>query len=590
MKQSLLWQMYPAVLVIVLLAMVLTYANVSHFAYQFYLTEKKLDLEARARLISNQFLDPLEKGDLAAIQELTLQLGRKTDIRLTLIDPSGKVIGESYENPAQMDNHLDRPEVQQALEKSIGFNVRQNPGQDLKMMFVAVRLDRQQKPLAVLRTSVSIGSFDEALQKVLGNFIQSAILVALILAVVSWYVIWRISKPLRQIRRGTRRFGHGDLGHRLPIPDNKEMASLARTINQMAEELSGRIETITKQRNEQEAVLSSMTEGVLAVDIDNRCISVNKAVAEMLNMSVPDPVGRTIQEVVRNTDLQEFIQQALINDEAMEKMVVVHHEGRERHLQAHGTILNDGQQRRIGAVIVLNDITEIHKLQTVRTDFVANVSHELKTPVTSIKGFIETLLDGAMERPEDLKRFLSIIARQTERLNSIIDDLLTLSRIEQQTEQAQIPLEEVPLRGILIETEELCRHRAEQKNIQLNLTCQENLKAHINPSLLQQAVVNLIDNAVKYSEPENSVEIRAYQEDYEVRIEVKDYGSGISKEHLPRLFERFFRVDKARSRKLGGTGLGLAIVKHIVQAHRGSVTIDSTFGKGSTFTIHLPVI
>lgn len=580
--------MYPAVLVIVILAMILTYGNVSRFIHDFYRTEMQQDLAARARLISEQFLEPIRRDDRSRVQELTRRLGQLTNTRLTVIDLNGRVIGESQENPLQMENHLSRPEVRQALAEGIGQAVRPSTTLERDMMYVAVRLEDEGRPVAILRTAAAMGDFDAALEGVLHRIIRSAIVVALILAAVSWLVIWRIARPLRQIRRGARRFAQGDLDHRLPIPNNTEMAALSAAMNHMAEELNHRIETITAQRNEQQAVLSSMTEGVLAVDANHRCISMNRAAARMLQPAVADPVGRSIQEVVRNSDLQEFIEQALDSEEPVETPLVIPQDGRERHLQAHGTALTDGQERRIGAVIVLNDITEIHKLQKVRTDFVANVSHELKTPVTSIKGFVETLLDGAGERPEDRHRFLEIIARQTERLNSIIDDLLTLSRIEQQAETAPIPLEEHPLRGLLLETVELCLHRAEQKQITLDLRCEESLRARINPSLLQQALVNLIDNAVKFSEPNRSVEIRAQRLEDEVQIEVKDYGCGISKEHLPRLFERFFRVDKARSRKLGGTGLGLAIVKHIVQAHRGTVTVTSTPGRGSAFTIHLP--
>jgi two-component system phosphate regulon sensor histidine kinase PhoR len=309
----------------------------------------------------------------------------------------------------------------------------------------------------------------------------------------------------------------------------------------------------------------------------------------MLQITIPNPCGRTIPELVRNRQLQEFITKSLESSDPIETRILLHEAGVEQHLQAHGTALLDGQAQRIGALIVLNDITELHKLQMVRTDFVANVSHELKTPVTSIKGFIETLLDGAKNRPEDLQRFLEIISRQTERLNSIIDDLLTLSRVEQQTEKAQISFEDVSLRGILLESVELCHHRAEQKQISLEVDCQEGLRAYINPSLLEQALVNLIDNAVKYSDPGNPVSVRAFGANREICIEIKDCGCGIAKEHQPRLFERFYRVDKARSRKLGGTGLGLAIVKHIVQAHKGQISIDSVLGTGSTFTLHLPV-
>lgn len=588
MKRSLLWQLYPAVLLIVVAAMVLTYLSVSQSVSAFYRAEKQWDLEARARLIRDRFIEPIRRGDLEEVSRLVRFLGAQTGARITVIDLNGRVIGESEDNPLRMENHLDRPEVQEALKGQTGLSIRPSATLEERMMYVAIPVEDEGRALAVLRTAASIDRLDAALDEELGRIVRAAVAVALILAVVSWLVIWGISRPLREIRRGARRFAEGELGHRLTVPANRELAGLAETMNHMAGELARRIETITAQRNEQQAILSSMAEGVLAIGAGGRCITLNRAAGEMLGVAVGDPVGRSLPEVVRSGDLQQFILEALESDGPTETEVVLPRDGRRRYVQARSTVLTNGRGRRIGAVIVLSDMTEIHRLQTVRTDFVANVSHELKTPVTGIKGFVETLLEGAKDRPQDLQRFLEIIARQADRLNSIIDDLLTLSRIEQQAETAGIALEEAPLKPVLAEAVELCHHRAGQKDIALNLTCDETLRARVNPSLLEQAVVNLIDNAVKYSEPGGAVEIRAGESQGEICIEVEDTGCGISREHLPRLFERFFRVDKARSRKLGGTGLGLAIVKHIVQAHRGSVSVVSVPGQGSTFTLRLP--
>jgi two-component system phosphate regulon sensor histidine kinase PhoR len=257
-------------------------------------------------------------------------------------------------------------------------------------------------------------------------------------------------------------------------------------------------------------------------------------------------------------------------------------------MQAHGSALHDLEGRPIGAVIVLNDVTDFRKLEHIRRDFVANVSHELKTPVTSIKGFVETLLDGAMQDPVDSDRFLRIIAKQADRLHAIIEDLLALSKIEQAEETEDLTLEPTPLRGVLENAIATCQVAAHDRHIVVKLDCQAALAARINPLLLEQAVVNLLDNAIKYSEPEHEVCVTGAAHDGEVTISVADHGCGIADEHASRIFERFYRVDRARSRKLGGTGLGLAIVKHIVQAHRGHVSVSSTLGVGSTFTIHLP--
>jgi two-component system phosphate regulon sensor histidine kinase PhoR len=239
-------------------------------------------------------------------------------------------------------------------------------------------------------------------------------------------------------------------------------------------------------------------------------------------------------------------------------------------------------------VIVLNDVTEVQRLENVRRDFVANVSHELKTPVASIKGFVETLLDGALNDRNDARRFLGIVARQADRLAAIIEDLLALSRIEQSETSGKLPLDQLPLSGILITASDDCRPRAVERSIRLEVECPPDLTVTVNGPLLEQAVINLVDNAIKYSEAGKAVWLSADNDATGPAIRVRDEGCGIAAEHLPRLFERFYRVDKARSRVLGGTGLGLSIVKHIVQAHAGTIVVESTPGVGTTFTIRLP--
>jgi two-component system phosphate regulon sensor histidine kinase PhoR len=263
-------------------------------------------------------------------------------------------------------------------------------------------------------------------------------------------------------------------------------------------------------------------------------------------------------------------------------------------LRANATILHDAgpghaSGSRAGVLVVLHDVTQLRRLERIRSDFVANVSHELKTPITSIKGFVETLLDGAVDQPENAERFLRIVAAQSDRLNEIIEDLLTLSRLERDTDRAGISLQRGRVRDVLESAVGVCELKASQKNVSVKLTCDAGLHAEINPAMLEQAVVNLLSNAVKYSPEGETVLLEAAAGPTELVIRVRDHGCGIGPEHLPRLFERFYRVDKARSRKLGGTGLGLAIVKHIAQAHGGRATVESFPDQGSTFSLHLPL-
>ncbi|MFQ5754303.1 MAG: ATP-binding protein, partial [bacterium] len=317
--------------------------------------------------------------------------------------------------------------------------------------------------------------------------------------------------------------------------------------------------------------------------------SLNSAAAELLKVDKTTAIDKTVQALVRNTELCQFIRDVLSGHNYLETELVFSSPG-DRYLKVTGTILQGEDGSQIGALIVLNDITKIRQLENIRREFVANVSHELKTPITSIKGFVETLQDDTVKDADELKQFLDIIARHADRLNAIIDDLLELSWIEQQEEESDIPWEINPVKPVLEAAVQDCRDQADRKQIKVNIKCDGQLVAPMNAPLLQQAIVNLADNAIKYSDSGQDVVVMAKQNENEMVITVQDFGIGIAEKHFERLFERFYRVDKARSRKLGGTGLGLAIVKHIAQVHSGSVSVQSDPGEGSTFSIHLPII
>jgi two-component system phosphate regulon sensor histidine kinase PhoR len=311
----------------------------------------------------------------------------------------------------------------------------------------------------------------------------------------------------------------------------------------------------------------------------------------MIQTQGSEAIGKPLSEAMRNLALAKFLSQVLDSDEAVEGEIVLKDAaGHERFIQARGTALLRAGGRKIGALLVLHDMTRLHLLETMRRDFVANVSHELKTPITSIKGFVETLREGALEDPSSARKFLEIIARQADRLNQIIDDLLMLSRIEREAQDPHVLRERGNLWGILHAAVDDCQRLLKQRKVQIALQCPKDLEVSMNGQLIEQAVVNLLDNAIKYSPTSSSIQLTALRQDEWTLVEVEDRGCGIGPEHLGRIFERFYRVDKARSREQGGTGLGLAIVKHIAQAHGGMVSVQSTLGKGSTFTIWLPAI
>jgi two-component system phosphate regulon sensor histidine kinase PhoR len=395
-------------------------------------------------------------------------------------------------------------------------------------------------------------------------------------------------RSVDELNASAERFARGELTPKLDTPDTVELGEIVEKFNRLADVIELRMKSMVAQGNEQRAVMASMSEGVIAIDLQQRVISLNRAAAELLNFAQAIAAGRPLQEVIRNADLRRFVTQALSSDDPISgdiKMLGDH----ERVWQAHGTALRDAQGQTLGAVIVVNDVTDYRRLENVRRDFVANVSHELKTPIASIKGFVETLLDGALDNRDDAERFCRIIARQSERLHSIIDDLLSLSRIEQSEGAADIALESTLLCDVLCSAINDCQSRADDRAIKIAIVCPEEQRIKCNAPLMIQAVLNLLDNAIKYSDEGGRIDVAATANERTVVISVRDQGCGIPPEHLSRVFERFYRVDRARSRKLGGTGLGLSIVKHIVNVHHGKVTVESTPGKGSTFSIHLPV-
>jgi two-component system phosphate regulon sensor histidine kinase PhoR len=342
------------------------------------------------------------------------------------------------------------------------------------------------------------------------------------------------------------------------------------------------------QRRELETVLSSMLEGLVAVDNEERIISLNQAAAKWLQIDDDLQIqGQNLQEVIRYSAFQQFVTQALKAHDPLEDDITVFQRN-SRVLNVQSSPLLDGSRRRIGTLIVFNDVTQLRRLENMRSDFVANVSHEIKTPLTAIKGFVETLHQGGVENPVEIKRFLGIVDKHVNRLNSIIEDLLALSRIEQEDAAGTIVLEKRPVMEVFRVALQICKAKAEEKKIVINIKCADNLKAKLDPSLLEQAVVNLLDNAIKYSNPDSTIDLMAAADGDRVVITIRDQGIGIAQKHLPRLFERFYRVDKARSRNMGGTGLGLAIVKHIAQFHGGHVTVESKLGEGSLFSLYLP--
>ena len=586
-RKKLIWQIFPSFLLITLLALLAVSWYASSSMRHFFLDQTAVDLNVRAILLEKQILAHLSPLDAPGVDAVCKAIGTLSATRYTVIMPSGEVVGDSRETPRLMDNHASRPEIVRALAGESGRSMRYSKTLLQSMMYVARPIKKNGDILAVIRAAIPTTFIERELKLIRLKMALGGLAIALLAAGISLLISRRITRPIVAMKTSAGHFADGDFSHRLAAPGSEEMAGLAEALNQMASQLDNRIKTIINQRNELETVLSSMREGVLAVDNQERIMSMNRAASVLFECDRVRSQEKAIQEVVRNLPLQQFIRKGVSSREPEEDDIVLYQNG-EKILNLKSSPLMDAGQKQIGTLVVINDVTQLRRLENVRKDFVANVSHEIKTPLTAIKGFVETLSQGSVDKPEETERFLGIVQKHVDRLSSIIDDLLSLSRIEQEDERQAIQFESRPILEVFRSAVQICRSTAEEKGIDINLSCAEDLEAFIDPTLLEQAVVNLLDNAVKYSEPHSAIHLKAGATDSELQISVEDQGIGIAKKHLPRLFERFYRVDKARSRKLGGTGLGLAIVKHIAQSHGGQVTVESTPGRGSVFTIHLP--
>jgi len=495
-SKRIFWKLYPSYLIITLLSLAAVFFLSSSALRRFYEGQTSESLTVQASFAGEQLRDQFGSDRLAQTAEV---LGDQTSARITIILPCGRVVGDSEKAPSEMGNHRARPEIREALAGRVGESVRFSNTLKKNMMYVAVPVLRDAGVIGVVRTAIPLAEMDQMFDQMQHRIIWGGLAILLLAALFSLVISRRISRPIERIKQGAERFADGDFSHRLYASGSTEIGSLAETMNTMADQLEERLNSVVQERNQREAVLSSMVEGVLAVDTKGCIISLNKAAAHFFQVVEPaTAAGRSIEEVFRNVKLQKFISEVLDAQETCECELNLQNSP-VFDLQVRGTNLLGVHGERIGAVIVFNDVSRLRRLENVRRDFVANVSHELKTPITSIKGFVETLLDGAMNDPAEADRFLKIVSKQANRLNAIIEDLLTLSRLEQGGE-ADMNMQSVGLNGLLSSAAETCSRRAGEKEITINVDCRDGLSAVVNPPLIEQALINLISNAVKYSE------------------------------------------------------------------------------------------
>jgi two-component system phosphate regulon sensor histidine kinase PhoR len=527
--------------------------------------------------------------DEAALRQRVAGAGAATGVRITVIDAQGRVLADSLRDPADMDNHRYRPEVAAALAEGHGWSERRSRTLDRPMLYTARRhrdTSGRDRIIRVAHPRGAAGSAVAALTRTIAAMgLASVVVTALMVALLSR----RLAGTLRALAGEARRFASGDLRHRLPEPGIEELAQLCLALNDMARVLDEQMELLRGQRNQQQAILHSMSNGVLALDLEQRVLAMNRAAEQLLAQSGERARGRLLQEVLRDPPLIGFVQAALESPRRSAELAL-ERDGVHR-VQAVSETLRDARGEPAGVLIILNDVTELRRLESIRSDFAANVSHELRTPITNIKGYVETMLemDAAGPDADQLRRFLGVVKANADRLAAIVEDILALTRLEQPRAQDSLERECAPVERLLQAVAAQFEPAAAAKRITLANAAPSGLGVLVHRHLAEQAVGNLLSNAINYSPGETTVTLSAAPApDGLVRISVADQGPGIAREHLTRIFERFYRVDRARSRALGGTGLGLAIVKHVALVHGGRVEVESEPGRGSTFHLFLP--
>jgi two-component system phosphate regulon sensor histidine kinase PhoR len=518
-----------------------------------------------------------------------------TRLRITLIAADGTVLGDSRSDYTSMENHAGRPEVIQALagQEATTFRTSATLGMDMAYAAAPVRINN--RIIGVVRVAMDAPELAERLAPLLWLAVFIACLFIASLGAISASMGATVMRPVEALMAAAAHWSVGELDTRVPRFSDPDLAGLTETMNSMAADMADRIRVMERQQGELAAILDGMNEAVLATDADLSIRRINRKARELFGYTDNSNEGalssfqeRPLLQVCKSSSLEALARCCIAELAPQEAEISLYGDTTSTVLAyAAPLAMEDG---RLGAILVLNDITRIKRLERVRRDFVANVSHELRTPITLIKGFIETLEDGAIRNPAEAVRFMGIIRRHADRLASIVEDLLSLARMEN-PERGRLTMHSFRVWDVIEKAMESLGERPASKAVSIVVDCPMDLHLIANEGLLEQALVNLLDNAVKYGPAGGSVWVEARQETSEeaLRISIRDEGQGIPAKDVPRLFERFYRVDRARSRELGGTGLGLAIVRHIAMAHGGTASVKSSEGYGSTFSLTLPV-
>ncbi|GIN70812.1 PAS domain-containing sensor histidine kinase [Bacillus sp. J14TS2] len=575
-------------LLLISVLLVLSGLFLSRMMKDTYYDLKETHLLQTSKLVVNV----IEREDLLStppeLQEEMDLLAESIQSRLTVLDQAGNVLADSEDSPAEMDNHLNRPEVKQVLQDQAasGLSIRYSKTLGFHMMYVTVPMMEGDETVGAIRVAYSLQKIDLALRKLWISISISLLTVFLLTGLIGTRLAKSISKPIEEMISVSARLKEKDFSARVHHQPRGELGQLATSINTLASSLKNQMETIQENEQQLSGVLANMTSGVLLVDMQGRILLANKAMAQFMGEDPQAFPGKMHMDASRNLEFSSLMEECLKTGQELRKEITFYYP-RERIMDVHLAPYVRENQVRKGMIAVLHDVTEVRRLENMRRDFVANVSHELKTPITSVKGFAETLLDGAMHDEDVCREFLSIIYQESERLHRLISELLYLSRIEQH--HIPLKLEQMNMTEAVWNMVNTIQKEAKKKKLTLVLPEQRHdIWMEGEKDRVHQIVLNLLSNAIAYTPEEGKIVVELWEEADQVKLSISDTGIGIPASELPRIFERFYRVEKARSRRSGGTGLGLAIVKHLTESHHGKIEVQSEEGKGTTFIITLP--
>ena len=577
-------RLYAGFAVVILFSILIVGLMVQRQIEQASLRDISNNLSSQAFILQQSFANTGQQTQ-SQIQQTLKQIGQRTDTRVTLLTKDGVVIADSEFNASEMDNHRYRPEIIAANTADIGQSRRYSKTLQKPMLYVAVSAMASSGNLGYIRTALPTQRIDEEINYLRRVIIIAASLTALIALFIGYWLAMSFARPLRQMTLIAKNYAHGRYQLRIPSQRRDEIGDLARSLNQMADISSQRFDIIKTERDQLSTILKSMNEGVITVTSEGLITHVNAAACRMLRTSGERCLGQALKDIDGSDNLDQAFRQCQQQQTSVEQAIQLDGYTFSRHYRLHVTLLK--QSHRADAILVLQDITAVQRIDKMRADFVANASHELKTPITAIRGFAETLIEDDTIDHAIQQRFMRKIHGQSIRLSALVSDLLALSRLESNDEayNTQVDLQRVVQR--------VCANLqavAQTQQVTLELQTKDGPVTLLgDDNALGQMATNLIDNAIKYTAAKGTVTVALTVTEGLAVLAVKDNGLGINESDQERIFERFYRVDKARSQSLGGTGLGLAIVKHIVQSHKGRLQLKSKLNQGSTFTITIPL-